>query len=324
MPSTTTVPLRRASVPDTAVGMKFCDTVDIDQEAHRLYAGDNWAGGVDVFDILTPDAKYLKTIKTRGGFFGIAVAKDLHKVFVGLGGGMLGVIDIDQRSATVDTFVARVDLGAKGSADLIEYVPSLKKVYAGMHGDKFVGVVDARTHAVVAKVTGLGGDLEQPRYNAADGMVYVASRAANALHQIDPKTDTLVRTIDIGDPCNPNGMAIDPKTQQALLVCDNKERPHAVIWDLKGQKVAAVIDESGGGDGAIYDPTIDRFLGAHSGFTGGPVIGIFGGNPARFLVNVPTQRGASWVAYDRTNRLVYAPAIQDGKPALISFPLPSV
>src|SRR5438067_2411997 len=152
MPVTTTVPLRRASVPDTAVGMKFCDTVDIDQEAHRLYAGDNWAGGVDVFDISTPDAKYLKTIKTRGGFFGIAVAKDLRKVFVGLGGGTLGVIDIDPRSTAVDTFVARVDLGAKGSADLIEYVPSVGKVYAGMHGDKFVGVVDAGTHAVVAKI----------------------------------------------------------------------------------------------------------------------------------------------------------------------------
>jgi len=51
-------------------------------------------------------------------------------------------------------------------------------------------------------------------------------------------------------------------------------------------------------------------------------MGIFGGTPARFLTNVPTQRGASWVAYDRTNRLVYAPAIQDGRPALISFPLP--
>ncbi|HAF09721.1 MAG TPA: hypothetical protein DCK98_06525 [Chloroflexi bacterium] len=322
--ATTTVPLRRVSVPDGSVGMKFCDTLDIDQEAHRLYAGDNWAGGVDVFDISMPDAKYLKTIRTRGGFFGIAVAKDLHKVFVGLGAGHLGVIDIDPASATVDTFVARVDLGAKGSADLIEYVPAHKKVYAGMHSDKFVGVVDAVKHTVLKKIDGLGGDLEQPRYNAADGMVYVASRAGNCLHQIDPKSDTLVKTIDIGDPCNPNGVAIDPKTNQALLVCDNKQKPHTVIWDLKQQKIAAVFEESGGGDGAIYDPTVDRFFGAHSGFTGGPVIGIFGGNPARFLVNVPTQRGASWVAYDRANRLVYAPAIQDGKPALISFPLPSV
>src|SRR5260370_1006864 len=98
------VPLRRVSLPSDAAGMKFCDTIDIDQDAHRLYAGDNWAGGVDVFDISTPEARYLKTIKTRGGFFGIAVATDLKKVFVGLGAGTLGVIDSDPKSATVDTF----------------------------------------------------------------------------------------------------------------------------------------------------------------------------------------------------------------------------
>src|SRR5258708_25580116 len=318
----TVVPLRHVSIPADMVGMKFCDTIDIDQEAHRLYAGDNWAGGVDVFDISTPEAKYLKTIKTRGGFFGIAVAKDLNKVFIGLGAGTLGVIDIDPRSATVDTFVARVDIGAKGSADLIEYVPAVRKVYAGMHADHFVGVVDAVTHAVVKRIEGLGGDIEQPRYNAGDGMVYVASRAGNCLHQIDPRSDTLVRTIDIGHPCNPNGIAIDPTSGQALLVCNNAEKPHTVIWDLNAQKLSSVIPESGRGAGATYDPTTDRFLAAHSGFTGGPVMGIFGGTPARFLTNVPTQRGASWVAYDRTNRLVYAPAIQDGRPALISFPLP--
>lgn len=51
-------------------------------------------------------------------------------------------------------------------------------------------------------------------------------------------------------------------------------------------------------------------------------MGVFGGNPVRFITNIETERGASWVAYDQTNRLVYAPAYEDGKPALISFPLP--
>ena len=189
MPPTTKLPLRHVAVPPTAVGMKFCDTVEIDQNAHRLYAGDNWAGGVDVFDIASPEAKYLKTIKTKGGFYGIAVAAELRKVFVGLAGGMLGVIDVDPRSPSVDTFVARIDIGATGSADLIEYVPALKKVYAGMHNDKCVGVIDGVTHAVVAKIGGLGGAIEQPRYNEGDGMVYVASRTANALHQIDRTLD---------------------------------------------------------------------------------------------------------------------------------------
>jgi DNA-binding beta-propeller fold protein YncE len=320
MSDTTTLPLRHALVPDTAVGTKFCDTVEIDQEAHRLYAGDNWAGGVDVFDIATPEARYLKTIRTKGGFYGIAVAKDLNKVFVGLAAGTVGVIDIDPASPTVDTFVARTEFGARSSADLIEYVPEHRKVYAGMHGDRYVGVLDAVTHAVVARIEGLGGNLEQPRYYPGDGMVYVASRTANALHQIDPTTDTLVQTFDIGVDCHPNGVAINPNTGMALLVAAKNQL--TVVWDLRAQKIASVIEETGGGDGAFYDPTVDRFFAAHEEFAGGPVIGIFSGDPVRFLTNVPTQRGASWVAYDRTNRLVYAPAIEAGRPALISFPLP--
>lgn len=324
MPNVSSVPLRGVSLPVSAIGLKFCDTMDIDQEAHRLYAGDNWSGGVDVFDISTPEAKYVKTIKTRGNFFGLAVAKELHKVFVGLGSGMIGVIDIDPASPSADTVVARIDTGGRGMADLIEYVPGHRKLYAGLHFDGFVAVVDAVTHAVVQKIGGFGGDIEQPRFNPADGMVYVAVRATNTLGQIDPKTDTLVQSFDVGVPCGPNGLAIDPVTNQALVVCDTKDRPRTVIWDLGRQKVSAVIEESGGGDGAIYDPTVDRFFAAHSNFSTGPVIGIFGGAPARLLTNVPTERGASWVAYDRTHRLVYAPAIRDGKPALISFPLPAV
>ena len=198
----------------------------------------------------------------------------------------------------------------------------LERRQAGMHGDRYVGVLDAVTHAVLGRIEGLGGNLEQPRYYPGDGMVYVASRTANALHQIDPTTDTLVRTFEIGVPCNPNGVAINPKTGQALLVSDNNQI--TVVWDLKEQKIASVIEESGAGGGAFYDPTIDRFFAAHSGFADGPVIGMFGGDPVRFLTNVPTQRGASWVAYDRTNGLVYAQAIQAGTPAQISFPLAEV
>ena len=321
MPLDSATPLRFTSVPASAVGAKFCDTIEIDQEAHRLYAGDNWAGGVDVFDISTPEAKYLKTIKTKGGFYGIAVAKDLNKVFVGLASGYVGVIDIDPASPTFETFVARIALGGKGSADLIEYVPEHRKLYAGMHGDRYVGVLEAVTHAIVGRIEGLGGNLEQPRYYPGDGMVYVASRTANALHQIDPTTDTLVQTFDIGVECHPNGVAINPKTGMALLVSDNQQI--TVVWDLKEQKIASVIEESGGGDGAFYDPTIDLFIAAHQGFAGGPVAGIFGGDPVRFLANVPTQKSSSWVAYDRTNRLVYAPALQEGRPALLSFALPN-
>jgi hypothetical protein len=320
----TTVPLRFTGLAESAVGMKFTDTMDIDQDAHRLYQGDNWSGGIDVFDIRTPQATYVKTIRVRGGVFGVCVAPELRKVFAGLVGSAVAVLDVDPSSPTADTAIARIETGGRGTADLIDYDPVHRKIYIASHVDGFFTAIDAVRNTVVRRIEGLGRELEQPRFNPADGMVYLAGRDENAIHQIDPVTDTVVHTFPIDDPCNPNGMAINPKANMALLVSSNRDRPHTVLWDLTKQAVAAIFAESGRGDGAIYEPTIDRFFAAHSGFTGGPVMGVFGGDPVRFLANVPTARGASWVAYDRTNRLVYAPAIQEGRPALLSFSPPSV
>jgi DNA-binding beta-propeller fold protein YncE len=319
------VQISRVVMPADECRTKFTDTLEIDQKAHRLYMGDNWSGGVDVFDISTPTARYVKTIRAkamRPTFYGLCVAEDLNKLFVAHGTGMVSVIDIDPDSTTADTVLATVDNGGRIQADLIDYDPVHKKVYVANRNEGFITSVDAVKNSIVTKIEGLGGALEQVRFNPADEMVYLVSNSDNVIHQIDPVTDKLVHTFDIGDDCNPNGMAINPETNQALLACNNKKRPHTVIWDFKTQKVASVFDECGCGDGAVYDPVADRFFFAASGFPSGPVMGIFGGDPVEFEANVPTQSGASWVAFDQTHKLVYAPAIQDGRPALISFPLP--
>src|ERR1051326_2911739 len=120
--------LRYSLTPDTA-GIKFVDTIEIDQEGHRLYAGDNWSGGVDIFDISTPQAKYLKTVRIRATFYGGCVVNERKKVFVGLSGSGVAVIDTDPLSATADTMVARISTGGTGNADLIDYDPVHKKIY---------------------------------------------------------------------------------------------------------------------------------------------------------------------------------------------------
>ena len=311
-------------LPDDAVGMKFTDTLDIDQEAHRLYMGDNWSGGLDVFDISTSEPKLLQTIRMRGLLYGVAVAKNVNKVFVGLNAGNVAVVDIDPRSPAANTVIARLDVGGHGHADLLDYDPVHKKVYVANRNDGFMTSIDAVAPTIVKRIEGLGGGLEQPRFNPADGMVYLAGNTDNVLYQIDPVTDVLVHTFDIGDPCHPNGLAIDPETGEALLACSNRERPRTVIWDLKRQQLASVTEDCGCGDGAIFSAAAGRFFFAASGFKDGPVMGIFGGQPARLLANVPTRRGASWVAYDETNRIVYAPMVENGKPALLGFPLPQL
>jgi len=319
-------PLTFVGLPITAPAAKFTDTLDIDQGAHLLYAGDNYTGGLDLYDIATPEARFLQSIRVRGNLYGVCFAKNVNKVFVGVGGSIVSVIDIDPASPTVNTEVARIDTDGRGAVDLVGYVPSLRKLYAGnrhlVNGvdDGFLTAIDAASNTIVGRINGLGRTLEQPQFNPADGMLYVTGAGSNALYQVDPKTDTLMKTFHIEDDCHPNGLAINPKTGMALLAC-NREHPHVVIWDLKRQQIAAVVAETGGSDGAIYDPVADRFFTAAFGFTGGPVMGIFDGS-GRFLTNVPTEAASSWVAYDQTNRLVYAPATRDGRPGLLSFPLP--
>jgi DNA-binding beta-propeller fold protein YncE len=321
--STTPIPLTLTPVPEAAIA-KFCDTLDIDHDRHILYLGNNWSGGVDVFDISSAQPSYSRTIKIRGRIYGIAVATNVGKVYVGVSGSVVAVIDINPQSDKANTVIARIDTGGTDITDLVDYDPLNKKLYAANHFEGFMVCIDATRDVVVGRVEGLGSGLEQPRFNPVDGMVYLTDNVNNVLHQIDPVSNQVVKTFEIADECYPCGMAINPGTNRALLACSNREHPHTVIWDLNEQRIDSVIEESGCGDGAIYDPTIDRFFFAAAGFAGGPVMGIFGGEPVRFLTNVPTAKGASWVAYDRRNRLVYAPVIEDGRPALSSFPLPEL
>ena len=311
-------------LPDDAVGMKFTDTLEIDQRSRLLYLGDNWSGGIDVFDLSTEEAAYLETIKIRGTIYGICVAPEVGKLFVGLLPSAVAVIDIRPDSPTRHTIVARLDTGGRGHSDLVDFDPVHKKVYIANRNDGFLLAIDAQTDTVVAKIDGLGGGLEQPRFNPNDEMVYLAGNADNVLYQIDAASDRLVATHKIGVACSPNGLAIKPGTNQGLLAGSDRSSPNTVIWDFGTQAVAEVIEGCGCGDGAVYIPGIDRYLLAASGFPDGPVIGIFSGSPTALLATVPSHRRSSWVAFDETGGVAYAPTVVSGRPGLFSFRLDDV
>ena len=96
-----------------------------------------------------------------------------------------------------------------------------------------------------------------------------------------------------------------------------------MVWDLSLGKLETVVEQTGRGDGVIFDPVADRFFIAASGFGEGPMVGIFD-REAKFLTNVPTARMASWVAYDQTHNLLYFPTVVEGRPAIICRPNPTI
>jgi len=300
------------------------DIIDIDQAAHLMYVGDRTSGGVDIFDVSTPSARYLQTIATGATPNGVSVAKNVNKLFAGLTDSTLAIIDINPASPARNTVIARLTSGGKKRVDEMDYDPKEKKLYAANSDDGIVTVVDAVGNTIVKQFKDLGEGLEQPRYNAADGMMYMTSSDQNAVFQFDPRSDTLVKKYDVKVSCNPNGLAINPATNQALLGCSNKATPMAVLWDLKAGGVITTFAEAGAGDMTFYNPKANLFFFAAANFPKGPVLAVFGGWPVHWIGNLPTGVGSHALGFDETHNVIYTVNQQPNSAGLMAFWLPAI
>ncbi|GAC1315559.1 MAG: hypothetical protein NVSMB2_07410 [Chloroflexota bacterium] len=321
--NTSAVTLTKIVIPPIAGKTASIDILEIDQAAHLLYVTDRTDTGIDVFDVSTASAQYVRTVDVGSAPNGVSVAKNVNKVFAALNNSDVVAIDIDPSSPTANTVIARVNTGGKNRADEMDYDPKDKKLYVANSDDGIVSVIDATTNQIIKKFENMGDGLEQPRYNSGDGMMYLTGSGQNVVFQFDPMKDTLVNTFDVVDKCNPNGIGINPNTNQALLGCSSRQQPqHAVSWDLKAGKVIDTFQQVGAGDAVFYSAKADRFFFGASNFFRGGQMAIFGNTPITFLTNVPTAVGAHGVAYDETNSMVYTQDQLPGEGALYSFPLP--
>ena len=318
----TTVPINRIPIPPIAGKTASVDIMEIDQATHLLYVTDRTDNGLDVFDVSTACAKYVKTIDLGSGPNGVVVAKKVNKVFVTLNDSTVSVIDIAPGSANADKVVAKVSTGGKKRADEIDYDPKDNKVYAANSDDGIVTVIDATTNAIVKKFDNMGDALEQPRYDSADGMIYLTSSDQNAIFQFDPTKDTLVKKFDVGTKCSPNGIAINPTTNQAFLGCGSRSANVGLLWDIAAGKVIGTFDQAGAGDAVFYSAKADRFFFAASNFNRGALMAIFTGNPVKFATAIATAVGSHGVAFDETNGMIYTQDQNPNEGALFSFALP--
>ncbi len=322
--NTTKITLTKIPIPPIAGKTLSADILDIDQAAHLLYVADRTTNGVDVFDVSTATAKFVKTIDTGSGPNGIVVAKNVNKLFVGLNSSDVAVIDIDPASAKYQTVVAKVASGGKKRVDEMDYDPKDKKLYSANSDDGLVLAIDATTNQILKKFENLGEGLEQPRYDPIDGMMYMTSSDQNTVFQFDPTKDVLVKKFDVAVKCNPNGLAINTTTNKAVLGCSigrtgSGKTPITVSWDIAAGKVIDQFEQAGAGDAVIYSAKADRFFFAASNFNRGGMMAIFSGDPIKFITNVPTAVGSHGVAYDETNNVVYTQDQLDNEGALFSF-----
>jgi len=318
------LPLPDVEIPPIKGKTGSFDIIEVDQAAHLLYVADRTSGGVDVLDISRPTAKYLQTVNTGSPPNGVSLAKSVNKVFAGTNDSNIVIINVDPASPNRNTVITRLNTGGKRRVDEMDYDPKDQKLYAANSDDGIVTVVDAVRNTIIKKFENLGEGLEQPRYNPADGMMYMTSSDQNAVFQFDPTQDVLVKKYDVGAACKPNGLAIDPTTNQALLGCSNRKTPFTVLWDLKTHAVVSRFTQAGAGDMTAYDPKTNLFFFAASNFPPGAVLAIFGGSPVHWIANIPTAVGSHVVGFDATNRVIYTGNQQPNSAGLMAFWLPEV
>ena len=316
----TTATISRIPIPPITGKTASIDIMEIDQAAHLLYVTDRTTSGLDIFDVATPCAKYLKTIDLGSGTNGVVVAKNVNKVFTTTNDSNVAIIDVSTPGS--EKLLTKINTGGKGRADELDYDSKDKKVYAANSDDGIVTVIDATTNAVIKKFDNLGDGLEQPRYDSSDGMIYMTSSGQNAIFQFDPAKDVMVKKFDVGTKCDPNGIAINPTTNHALLGCSSRSANNAIEWDIAAGKVVQQFDQAGAGDAVFYSPKADRFFFAASNFNRGAEMAIFSGNPVKFITAVSTAIGSHSVAYDEANGIIYTQDQNPNEGALFSFPAP--
>jgi hypothetical protein len=284
--------VRETALPAIAAGS--FDGAATDQDGHRLYLADGANNRVDVVDVSTATPRMAGNVALAAQPHGLAVAPDLHRLYVGLTGGTLAVVDTEAMKVAASVSVD------PSTADLLDYSPSTHQVYVGTGAGGQVVAVDARTGRVSGRLH-TGAPVEQPRYDPVDGMLYVSVPVKEAIFQFDPRRDRITRTYPTGR-CQPGGLAINPSRQLALAACGAS----VVMFNLR-TGARDVNQQVGGGDIVTYDATADSFAVATPRGATDSTVSVFDGD-GRLIGTVASTPSAHQAAFDDAHGLVYAPA----------------
>jgi hypothetical protein len=302
---TTVETLTRTAVPGTEGRLIKIDIMVLDQSTQKLYVADRDTVGVDVFDVSSSPAKYVTTFKTPSQPNGVVIAG--NRIVAGLCDST--GVSIDPSTGQV---VGTVSTGGKGRADELDYDPVDNKVYLANSDDGILTVINMANFSMVKQFTNLGKSLEQPRYDAANGKVYMTAGAG--LYEFDPTTDTQVNLDSNSMVQGCTGMQMNPRTNQGILSCSA-----VVTYDLNEGKPTGTIDQACTGDELTYSAALDIFaLPGGTACRFGATESFVGGTPIQFVSNVPILPGAHNTQINDATKTAYIM----GPDGLYSFKVP--
>jgi len=287
--------VRQTALPVLAAG-NF-DAVEADQAGHRIYFADQATHGVDVVDLSTGSPRFVGVIDVGGATKGLAYAPDRHRLYAGIESGYVAVIDTDPASAHSMQMIDQVTVD-QTQADLLDYSPKTHTVYVGTGHSDAVVAIDADTDKVTSRFDASSA-VEQPRFDPADGNLYVTTPGNDSLLQINTATGNVTRTYTIRH-CHPAGLAINPNRQLAMVAC----RSSTGLINLRtgANEVSRTVP---GGDLVSYDAGADRFLVGSSHGPKDSSVGVLDGD-GQFVAQVQTSDSAHGAVIDDATGVVYA------------------
>src|SRR6266446_6130137 len=245
------------TIANPAGPMDEFDIGFVDQKSQRYYLADRSNKSVDIFD-----AKSDKFIGSVGGFLGVIMKNGKpnndvsgpdgvlifgNEAWAGDGDSTIKVIDL-KTNKVVDT----VKTGGESRVDEMAY-DAKDGIFMGVNNAEeppFATLVSTKPgHKILAKIAfdDATDGAEQPAYNPADGMFYVAipelkkDEKKGGVAVIDPKKGKLVKVLPV-ENCHPNGLAFGPGGNFALGCTANGKAMPAIIT-IMNAKTGKVVKE---------------------------------------------------------------------------------
>ena len=291
--------VHQTALPVLAAGT--FDGVAADQSSQRLYFANQSDQAVDVVDISGASPRIKGAIALPAAPNGLAFADSTRRLYAGMDGGHVAVVDADGASPHFMQVVD--DVAVDGSttsptADLMDYSAAGRRLFVGTAAGGSVVMIDATSDKVM-KTFALGSAVEQPRFDPADGKLYVTTPHTDSIVELDPSSGRLVRTLK-QTGCRPTGLAINPSRQLAMVAC----RGSMAVFNLRTglDEISTTVP---GGDIVSYDATLDRFTVGSSHGPRDSSVGVFDGS-GRFIGMVASPPNAHGAVFDDRTGTLYA------------------
>ena len=162
---------------------------------------------------------------------------------------------------------------------VVEYVPTVDKVYVGGSLGATVVVLDGATDRRVARVA-VSGSVADLCYNATSDKVYATNEDRGCVSIIDPQCDSVIATVEVGE--TPGALCWNSRVNK--VYCANYHDGTVTVIDGAGDSVIATVEVGGYPSALCYDSLDDKL---YCGVQVTNVVAVLDGTCDTLLATIP-------------------------------------